>query len=359
MRPRPSVNGARKIGYPVPRRLALGRVALGGMASGLLIKKPVGLLLLVLRLCSTEIAWAQRCGVHLDQTASRSSAIFVTPALGHVVIPVYSDIHGRIETLFKSLSQLQKAQKTSYPVVLITGDLGWFPYPNDLSPLLRRIEIKSETDLGFSKFNREVSDGKAEGGGRTIKQRYFEDAREPLKLDAKFYFLRGNHEDHEILKDRELSGDAIIPADPSATFNYLADGRVIKLQTPDGHRLNVGILGGVHAETRPGRTIDNPLMVFDQKAVDGLIDTAGQTPLDVLLTHQGPASTNGGHAEIDTLIEVLKPKVHVHGHSGQQQAPNCIAGTPSHCVPDLDKASVHAYALDWNLADGSVRLINL
>ena len=275
-----------------------------------------------------------------------------------VRIPVFADVHGRIETLFRAVSRLQARTGDTFERALIAGDLGWFPYPGDLPEVIRRKEIKTATDHGYANYHREEF-AFPPSGKRTLRQRYFEDAREPHALTLRFYFVRGNHEDHELLKDRELSGDAVIPVDPRGVFNYLADGAIFEVSAPDGQTLRIGAFGGIHPESRPGRTRDNPLMIFDRAALDRLIEASPPGTLDVLLTHQGPAATHGGHPEIDALVEVLSPRVHLHGHAGAANPTTLIGQTPSTCVPELTDATALVTTIEWTPSTGAVIVLNL
>jgi hypothetical protein len=274
-----------------------------------------------------------------------------------VIIPVFSDIHGRIDRLFRNLASVQKDLKAgTFRAAFITGDLGWFPHPDTLDKSVREREIRGPNDLGFANFLEQESQSiSGELKGRSLRQKFYEDARGPLKLAANFYFVRGNHEDHGLLKEREKSRSAIIPADPSGTFRYLADGRAFDVLTPAGNRLRIAAFGGIHKESRPGRMKDTPLMQFDQEAMTGLLgDAVDGRKIDILLTHQGPDGTSGGHAEVRSLVELLGPKVHLHGHS-HAFSETSIGGAASYCTPNLDE-DPHGSVLFlvWNTGTGAV-----
>jgi len=302
-------------------------------------------------------SWAQ---ADCERDLATEGVIDVTSALQQdvVLIPVYSDVHGKIATLFKSAATLQQRLKTRFPAILIAGDLGAFPYPMRLSTSLRLAEIRSEEDLGFSMYLAEES---SKPGHRTLRQQFFEDARDFLRLNAKFYFVRGNHEDHEFLKERELSGKAIIPVDPTATFNYLADGRILNLRAL-GRTLRLATFGGIHAESRPGRLKHNPFMTFDADASQRLLVAQSEKPepIDVLLTHQGPDGTTGGHSEIRALVQILKPRTHIHGHAdvpGEMKIDQCT----SLCVPKLSGVKnkndgIDAVILEWNIKTNELKV---
>jgi len=256
-------------------------------------------LLLLSLLFVGSCAWATACDGRFQ-----SSAIDVAPQNGNIVlIPVFSDVHGRVETLLKSVSNLQNKMNTVFPVVLITGDLG-------------------TEDARFNTYLQNP----------TVYERYYEQAREPLRLNTKFYFVRGNHEDQAWLKQLADSKHAIVPVDPWSTFNYLADGNTIKLHSANGRDLRVAVLGGIHPDSRPGSVERDQLIAFDQEALTRLL---GTEHVDLLLTHQGPDGTIGGHPDIRALVEVLSPRLHLHGHADRSEGPIQIGRSVSQCVPKL------------------------
>lgn len=293
------------------------------------------------------------------ESSRLSDSITVTPNAGQdeVIIPIFSDVHGKISTLFKSVSNLQKQFKTTFPAVLITGDLGYFPYPSQMPDAIRKDEIKTETDLGFAKYLAETATAETETkSGRTLIQKFYEDAREPLKLTAKFYFTRGNHEDHELLKDRESAQKPIVAVDPLGVFNYLADGKTFEIRSGSAS-LRAAAVGGIHQDSRPGRTKHNPQMVIDQDSVQTLLENqiTSNDKLDVLLTHQGFDGAPGGHSEITALIETVNPRVHFYGHASNELGTQRVGATESRGVPELAKPNP-IVLLVWNTKTNSLKI---
>ena len=150
-------------------------------------------------------------------------------------IPVFSDVHGDIKGLFRAISALQKLNKRHYPIVLVTGDLGFFPYLTDLDPEQVAREIRSEKNRGINQYFRTDE----------IYRQYFVEPKGFGKLIAKVFFVRGNHEDQDDLMSfrRSKITTPVNPNDQHEILWYIPDGILFQIRAGSGESLTISALG--------------------------------------------------------------------------------------------------------------------
>ena len=138
-----------------------------------------------------------------------------------------------------------------------------------------------------------------------------------LGLTCPIVMVHGNHEGFAHLATRvnprripsaPVSIDNLPTVDTLERINYLPSGWQTTL--PSGHTL-AGI-GGMESGQR--RANYHPLAYIDDNAVQRLLNAP---PVDLLLTHQGPAAVQGDHGSptLDLLLERAFARFWFHGHS--------------------------------------------
>src|SRR6185312_5197265 len=95
------------------------------------------LLILITALPFSQVR-ASECADKLRGDEIRIAPEFVQE--GGVEIPVFSDVHGNLEGLFRAVGEMQVKRQRRFPLVLVTGDFGFFPFPEQLTPEVRRHE---------------------------------------------------------------------------------------------------------------------------------------------------------------------------------------------------------------------------
>lgn len=163
-----------------------------------------------------------------------------------------------------------------------------------------------------------------------------------LEVDIPIHFLTGNHDDADWLNSLH-SQESIVPVDPLGVFRHVACGTVIGTAG-----LRIGFLGGIED---PEYDLDIDLGAAAH--LDGV---------DVLVTHDGPyglATWEGrtqGSPKLARLIDVLQPRLHVHGHYHHVNGPRVYGRTISYglaqLVPPLDRNP------DQHIADGSIGIVD-
>ena len=103
----------------------------------------------------------------------------------NVEIPVFSDVHGNLEGLFRAIGDLQVQRKRQFPVIFVTGDFGFFPSIEGLDSELRTHELKTEAAYSLPAY---YADDR-------LYLEYFVQHRDFRRLTGQVYFLRRNHED--------------------------------------------------------------------------------------------------------------------------------------------------------------------
>lgn len=221
------------------------------------------------------------------------------------IVPVFGDIHGNIEGFFNTMKYIQKKYSLYPDYVLQLGDIGYFPNIPDNE------EIKHPLELGFHRY---LNDEK-------YANQFIDDSSSHFRT----FFVRGNHEDQETLKSKiESNIYGSIKLDKHDKFFYLPDGRSIRIY--DSSLIG---LGGIDPVSRPKKYNENPLIGFSDEGLEELIFFRER--IDILLTHQGPIESNKGSKEINELIGLLAPKIHLHGHS--------------HSSSDFEISGVKSYGL--------------
>lgn len=159
-----------------------------------------------------------------------------------------------------------------------------------------------------------------------------------LGLLCPVVMVHGNHEGFPLLagllKSIPVAGDVPIGelprVDPAGRLSYLPGGW--RTQTDSG--LLIGGIGGIDREQRKIQYHD--LAYITDKAVQAVLEGS---PLDVLLTHAGPARLQGfpaGAPSLDAILDAGITRSWFHGHSLPAPDIQTIGTTtvvPLHGVP--------------------------
>lgn len=224
-------------------------------------------------------------------------------------VPVFGDIHGNLEGMANTIRFLQDRDGEQYSHAIQLGDFGYFPgKPPE--------KTRSDLEFGVHNYIKNPEDNN-----------YLED------LDISIIFIKGNHENNHALRcAEEFYKEGMIRVEQSQKILYLPNGRVISLG--EQGRL-VGALGGINQFSRPKSYSKDSGIAYKDKEIDSLLDFEN---LDILITHQGPEKTAKGDSTINTLCEIIHPKIHLHGHSHKPQGPNRIENTRSYGLAKMPES---------------------
>lgn len=157
----------------------------------------------------------------------------------------------------------------------------------------------------------------SEGAARQDKdwKRYKNTLKDTLeykpKMKRQVHFIKGNHEDFEMLESPLLN---------DLNFYYIAQGSVKNFQ---GYK--IGFLGGIYSPKKikwnPSELKGRQKRFYTKEDIQTLKNNA-KDGLDILITHEGPAKYihiedyphNRGTKVIYDLMDELRPKYHIHGH---------------------------------------------
>jgi hypothetical protein len=152
-------------------------------------------------------------------------------------------------------------------------------------------------------------------------------------------FVRGNHEDHGWLDDRERAATTpTFPIDPAERIRCLRTGLPWRFVAPDESEITILGIGRIAATKK----IPPPHQIqpHEQRRLQHLHGAH----VDLLLTHDSArdAVTLGyGMPEIADAIRTVKPRYHVFGHVGDP----AIIPPPTSATRSFKVADLH-----WNSA---------
>ncbi|MBC7289033.1 MAG: metallophosphoesterase family protein [Armatimonadetes bacterium] len=190
---------------------------------------------------------------------------------------VVSDLHGHVWEPFLWALRLEEQLGCRISAILCCGDLGYFPDAARLDgPTLRH----AQQDPGELEFT------------YCFAQRVPEVVEWLDTLDQPpppMYFVRGNHEDHEVLSSLQ-SEAAPVAVDAYSLIWFLPDAVPLRLCGEDGAALTVLGLGGVE-HLSPRR--HHPYAFVQETAIEKLLGLR-RGAADVLLTHAVPEEVEKG-----------------------------------------------------------------
>jgi predicted phosphodiesterase len=233
---------------------------------------------------------------------------------------VFGDIHGRIALMYTLAILWQQESGIELDGLLQVGDFGAFPDLLNLDKATRKHAQKDTDELGFQDFYIVTSESKF----------YLEHKYAPPT-----YFVRGNHEDFDYLKNFIKPS----PLDPWQKIWYIPDCQTLEIER-ENFAVKIAAFGGIaprqekpargklaREQYRQAQKIgkSEPRFFREDSIECILIDLQGT---DILMTHAGPYSPDlpTGSTLLARLARQLQPRVHLFGHHhrviDRQNSPN-------------------------------------
>ena len=213
-------------------------------------------------------------------------------------IAIFSDIHGKILLPFKLVDLYQKETGNKIDFILQCGDMGAYPFMENLDKATIKHAQYDRDELGFhDDFTKENPDIKA-----------FLD-----ELNIKMICVRGNHEDHDFLDnlEKENSDKNIFPIDVYERVFVCKSGFEQTLETKDEvlNFVGIGRIGD-----RKGRSEKRFIQDYERKEIRKLLKT--KDTFDILISHDKDDSSQRGYgmAEIREVLDNVIFHYHFYGH---------------------------------------------
>jgi Icc-related predicted phosphoesterase len=210
------------------------------------------------------------------------------------IVPVFGDIHGNLEGLVNTMEFIQREFSLFPDIVLQVGDMGYFP-----GEIPSTEKIRSDQELLFHNYLSDFD----------YSRRICDNA----SFSYQVVFVRGNHEDQESLKNLSINKPHGSYVDAQKRFWFIPDAQAVCIDNENYISL-VGF-GGIDSSTRPKAYKVERLIAFSEDKIEEIGNMSG---IDILMTHQGPKDTVSGSDMIDVLIDLARPKIHLHGHSHRE-----------------------------------------
>lgn len=250
-------------------------------------------------------------------------------------ICITGDVHGHMQLALLVAARWQLELGVMFDAVLLCGDIGAFSDQARLDRATRRHAEENPCELEMlHQWMRDPPAPWLAGIFRPL-------GKGGLGLTCPVIAVHGNHEDFELLARLAPPGAPVpaelVPAselprlDPGGHISFLPSGW--RALSPAG--LVVGAVGGIQTGQRP--KAGYPPMAYI--AEDAVLSFCDGEAVDVLITHQGPAVTQGilrGSVDLDPVLESGLTRSWFHGHSIDDNRIQTIARTtvvPLHGVP--------------------------
>ena len=251
-------------------------------------------------------------------------------------IALAGDVHGALAALYERIGARERRSGRKVDLVLQAGDLGAFGPGSAIDKQTRKRAAADPTELGATEYI---------AGAKTASH--------------ETWFVRGNHEDFELLAARP---DQAI--DPAGRIRHLAGGKVYPAL---GGRLRIAALGGI----QPRKVNEPGLPKYVQAGDVEALLALGAGACDLLLTHDGPIGRSlagmpsAGSTAVYDLVKALRPRWHFFGHYDRPPPPFELFGCQCVCLnrpgparlPGRDGSlavlDLDADRLAWIEADGS------
>jgi hypothetical protein len=237
-------------------------------------------------------------------------------------IAILGDLHGHLQLGLCALARLQRETAIPISAILLAGDIGCFSEETQLDSATRAHARHNPCELEFlTQWSMTPPPPWLDA--------IFQPHPDGLGLTCPIVMVHGNHEGFAHLATRvnprrfpttPVPIDALPTIDTLERISYLPSG--FRTVLPSGHTL-AGI-GGI--ETGQRRAKYHPLAYIDDNAVNRLLTFS---PVDLLLTHQGPAAVQGDHGSptLDPFLDRLFARFWFHGHSTPILAPTQVNHT--------------------------------
>src|SRR5581483_5896407 len=239
-----------------------------------------------------------------------------------MLIGFIGDVHGQVFHALAAVATWQIENGRRFDLLIQVGDVGAYPDPARMDAASRRY-LAAEPSQGDFVRLLHASGARADRLRRLRRQ-----------FASPIYFVRGNHEDQEWLRQLPIdqaTGTAAV--DPFDFFCFVPDGTVLRIGDA-----RIAFIGGAEADEADDARIDS-------QAHQALLDL-GVGAIDVLVTHDAPYGVSVGYYGqtqgsrlVTQLIEQLQPTFHVAGHLGQH-GPRTNGRTTFLCLAGLIESAL-------------------
>jgi Icc-related predicted phosphoesterase len=214
-------------------------------------------------------------------------------------IAIFADVHGRILLALKLCRRWEKETGQRIDLILQAGDLGAFPSLDRLDKASKRHAERDPSELGFIEYFVEPC---------SMAEEVLAD------LQADVVFVRGNHEDHDFLDQKEeqvSEDDSVFPVDcyrrilclkGGAVYTYEKGGELFRV-------LGMGRVGDTALESKYIQPHE------EERALSQTHDSC-----EILLSHDTArdfVTAGMGSQLVWFLVHELQPVFHFFGHIGQ------------------------------------------
>lgn len=237
-------------------------------------------------------------------------------------LAILGDVHGHLQLALGALARWQRETAIPIDTVLLAGDVGTFTDPAQLDSATRAHAKDNPCELEF-----------LHQWSRTPQPPWldaiFRPEPEGLGLTCPVVMVHGNHEGFAHLATlaharraplAPIPIDDLPSADTAGHIRFLPPGWTTR--TAQG--ATIAGVGGIEPGQR--RAKYHPMAYIDEFAIDRL---RAADPVDILLTHQGPAALQNDHGSptLDVLLDRPFARFWFHGHSTPILAPTPINQT--------------------------------
>ena len=223
---------------------------------------------------------------------------------------ILGDVHGHLQLALCTLARWQRERRQPFSAVFLCGDVGSFSEDAQLDSATRQHARDNPCELEFLTQWSTVPQASWLGA-------IFRPEPQGLGLACPVVMVHGNHEGFEHLatlysRRRRMNDpvplEQLPPVDTDGHIMFLPPGW--RALTAEGYL--IGGVGGIEPGQR--RAKYHSMAYIEDDAVQQLLL---QDPVDVLLTHQGPAAVQGDHGSptLDLLLESHVARWWFHGHS--------------------------------------------
>ncbi|HZR43841.1 MAG TPA: metallophosphoesterase [Ktedonobacteraceae bacterium] len=213
---------------------------------------------------------------------------------------MFADLHGYIELCFKLCARWEKETGERIDLILQTGDLGVFPDDSWLDWATRRHARRDPEEIGFMNYFARYDSATA----ATLQL-----------LQSNLIFVRGNHEAHLWLDQREQqTTELLFPVDVYERLYCLKSGLpyTFRHNSEEITILGIGRIGmrGEGGVTQKPRH----LQAYELERLSHLVK---DQQIDILITHDAPYGLifpDSGLHSIQHVLNVQRPLYHFFGH---------------------------------------------
>lgn len=218
-------------------------------------------------------------------------------------IAVFADLHGRILLAFMLCARWQRETGERLTAIFQAGDLAVYPDESQLDRATVRHARADADELGFL---------------RDFIEPREEVASKLAETTCPMIFVRGNHEDHAWLDERERGATgSTFAVDPYQRIYCLRTGMPYTLSDDDVALTTLGI--GRIGVPIGARSADEAK--YAQLHELDRLYTLGPKLVDILLTHDVPPTNinrrSQGMDEIRLMLDEYKPIYYIYGHTDE------------------------------------------